>query len=109
MTRRPARWLLALIAPLLCAACVGSDKPRAAIRSQALEKPFVPPVDPNPVIPFEIQRRNYELQRSRLAIKNAVRIPYNVSPWTAADKDIADFNAPRRQEKTEGEVEEDEE
>ena len=95
MSRSPAAWLAAALLTLLCAACVGSDKPRAAIQPQSLEKPYIPPVDPRVLIPSDIQRRNFEFQQSRLAIKNVTRIPYNVSPWDAADKDIKDFNTPR--------------
>jgi hypothetical protein len=68
--------------------CVGSDKPRSVERGRALDKPYVPPIDQNLLVPAAILRRNQEMLDSRAAI-NSVTTPRRRNAWQAHDEDVA--------------------
>lgn len=83
-------WLCVLLLTTLTA-CIGSDKPRRVVRGQALEKPYVPPINPDLLVPSELLRADVQFRQDRAAIR-AASAPKDVNGWEATDRDIERIN-----------------
>ncbi len=87
-TLRSALCLVVTLSSLGLQGCIGSDKPRSVERGRALNKPYVPPIDQNLLVPAAILRRNQEMLDRRASIDN-VKATRRLNSWQAHDEDVA--------------------
>ena len=78
--------LLTSIAMALTA-CVGSDKPRKPIRQIERSPVYVPPINPELLLPSSLKKSNLDFYKQRAALQASLKNPHT-NPWRAADRDI---------------------
>lgn len=87
-----ALMILAVLAlPLGVTGCIGSPTPRYPGKGKALEKPYVPPINPKVLIPASIQAADIRRFQTRKAIERSLANPYENS-WRAHDTDVKRIN-----------------
>lgn len=74
------------VSAMLCG-CLGSDKPRAVVHGQTLDKPYIPPPDVELLTPGYLKRSDLEFRQRRKAAELSTQ-SQDVNPWKATDEDI---------------------
>lgn len=67
--------------------CLGSEKPRTAIRQVKRSQIYVPPIDPELLVPSSLKKSNLDFYKRRSALRASLKNP-DINPWQAAERDI---------------------